>query len=71
MVITFDSVELEIGGQRIDKQFGHWMNDGQQLTESNPESVFCYCKCWYALRSGTLFHDGMCWWCKCCCCDTW
>ena len=33
-VIT--SVELEIGGQKIDKQTGHWMNVWSHLTEVNP-----------------------------------
>ena len=33
-VIT--SVELEIGGQKIDKQTGHWMNAWRHLTEVNP-----------------------------------
>ena len=30
-----DYVEVEIGGQRIDKQFGHWMNVWAELTEPN------------------------------------
>ena len=29
------SVELEIGGQRIDKHYGHWMENWVQLTEPN------------------------------------
>jgi hypothetical protein len=29
-------VELEIGGQRIDRHYGHWMSVWSQLTESNP-----------------------------------
>ena len=32
----FTSVELEIGGQRIDQQYGHWMNVWAELTEENP-----------------------------------
>ena len=32
---NIDSVELEIGGQRIDKQFGHWMEVWSELTEPN------------------------------------
>jgi len=32
----FDSVEIEIGGQRIDKQTGHFMNTYAELTEHNP-----------------------------------
>jgi hypothetical protein len=31
----FGSVELEIGGQLIDKHYGHWMNAWAQLTEVN------------------------------------
>ena len=31
-----DYVELEIGGQRIDKHYGHWMEAWAQLTELNP-----------------------------------
>ena len=30
------SVELEIGGQKIDKQTGHWMNVWSHLSEPNP-----------------------------------
>ena len=29
-------VELEIGGQRIDKHTGHWMETWAELTEPNP-----------------------------------
>ena len=29
-------VELEIGGQRIDRHYGHWMSVWSQLTEDNP-----------------------------------
>jgi hypothetical protein len=32
----FTSVELEIGGQQIDKHYGHWMNVWSELTEKNP-----------------------------------
>ena len=32
----FSSVEVEIGGQRIDKQTGDFMNAWAELTESNP-----------------------------------
>ena len=31
-----NEVELEIGGQRIDRQYGHWMNIWSELTEKNP-----------------------------------
>jgi len=33
------SVELEIGGQKIDKQTGDWMETWAQLTEPNPTGV--------------------------------
>ena len=33
------SVEIEIGGQRIDKQFGHWMETWFELTEPNPSGL--------------------------------
>ena len=29
-------IELEIGGQRIDKHYGHWLTTWSELTESNP-----------------------------------
>jgi hypothetical protein len=32
-------VELEIGGQRIDKHTGHWMETWAELTEPNPTGV--------------------------------
>ena len=31
-----DFVELEIGGQKIDKHYGHWMEAWLELTEHNP-----------------------------------
>jgi hypothetical protein len=31
-----DYVECEIGGQKIDKQYGHWMEAWLELTENNP-----------------------------------
>ena len=34
-----DNVELEIGGQKIDKHYGHWMETWSELTESNPSGV--------------------------------
>ena len=33
---SITSIELEIGGQMIDKQTGHWMNVWSYLTEPNP-----------------------------------
>ena len=35
----FDSVEVEIGGQRIDRHFGHFMEAHASLTEENPGTV--------------------------------
>ena len=34
-----DSVELEIGGQRIDKQHGHWMETWAELSQENSSGV--------------------------------
>ena len=36
---NINSVEIEIGGQRIDKQFGHWMETWFELTEPNPSGT--------------------------------
>ena len=33
---AIDSIELEIGGQRIDKHYGHWLETWVELTEPNP-----------------------------------
>jgi hypothetical protein len=35
-----ESVEVEIGGQRIDKQHGHWMEAWAELTENKTGRVF-------------------------------
>ena len=32
---AIDNIELEIGGQRIDRQYGHWMETWAELTELN------------------------------------
>ena len=34
-----DNVELEIGGQRIDKHSGHWMEVWAELTQPNPSGL--------------------------------
>ena len=34
-----NSIELEIGGQIIDKHFGHWMEVWAELTEPNSSMV--------------------------------
>ena len=30
-----DNVEVEIGGQRIDRHYGHWLENWAELTEPN------------------------------------
>ena len=47
-----DSVELQIGGQRIDKQSGAWMEARAELTEPNPDGT----RRTYADGGGTLFQ---------------
>jgi len=34
-----NEVELEIGGQRIDKHYGHWLQTWEELTSPNPTGV--------------------------------
>ena len=34
-----DNVEIEIGGQRIDRQYGHWMETWAELTQPNTSGV--------------------------------
>jgi hypothetical protein len=48
-----DSVELQIGGQRIDKHSGAWMETWAQLTESNPDGTCCT---YSDIGGGTLFQ---------------
>ena len=36
---VLDNVELEIGGQRIDRHSGHWMETWFQLTQDNPTGL--------------------------------
>ena len=52
---TITSVELEIGGQRIDKQTGHWMNVWSHLTEPNPTGHKGVVD--GSTRGGTLFQN--------------
>ncbi len=47
-----DNVELEIGGQRIDRQYGHWMETWAELTESNTSGV-C------ATATANMKHTGI------------
>jgi hypothetical protein len=50
-----DQVELEIGGQRIDRQYGHWMETWSELTEPNPTGETGEQAA--ALNVGTLFQN--------------
>jgi hypothetical protein len=50
---VFDSVELEIGGQRIDKQYGHWMEVWAELTERNSARLTKK----LGTTTGTLFQE--------------
>ena len=34
-----NEVEVEIGGQRIDRHYGHWLQVWSELTESNPTGI--------------------------------
>jgi hypothetical protein len=34
-----NEVDLEIGGQRIDRQYGHWLQTWENLTEPNPSGI--------------------------------
>ena len=52
-----DSVELEIGGQKIDKHTGLWMEVWAELTEPNPTgSVGCIPNTTTPFAGGTLFQ---------------
>jgi hypothetical protein len=53
-----DYVDLEIGGQRIDKQFGHWMEVWAELTEPNPTGAFTASTA--GMTNGTLFQRNAC-----------
>jgi hypothetical protein len=51
---AIDSVEVEIGGQRIDKHYGHWLETYAELTEPN-DAALVYDN--VALNSGTRFQN--------------
>jgi len=51
--LAIKSVELEIGGQKIDKHTGDWMETWAQLTENNPSGTVSDAG---APGSGTLFQ---------------
>jgi len=48
----FDTIEVEIGGQKIDKITGKWMEVWAELTEPNPTN---YCGS-FSAQDGTLFQ---------------
>ena len=50
---AFDNVEIEIGGQRIDRQNGQWMHVWSSLTQSNSARVTAG----VAGTAGTLFQE--------------
>jgi len=50
---VFDNVEIEIGGQRIDRQSGHWMHVWTSLTQENSARI-CADK---EGEGGTLFQE--------------
>ena len=53
--LQIDTVELEIGGQRIDKHSGFWMEAWSELTEPNPAGAIGECAGALGTR-GTLFQ---------------
>jgi len=50
-IAWIDSVEVEIGGQTIDRHYGHWMETWSELSEVNPEGVTAR-----SSASGTMFQ---------------
>jgi len=50
---AFDNVEIEIGGQRIDRQSGHWMHVWSSLTQENSARVIAAANG----TGGTLFQE--------------
>ena len=56
-----DSVTLEIGGQQVDKHFGHWMEAHAELTEENP-TVAPAAVSAQPIAGHTKFQGGFSWW---------
>jgi len=54
--VFIDNVEVEIGGQTIDKHYGHWMEAWAELTELNPSGYIANS----TDESGTLFQRMSC-----------
>jgi hypothetical protein len=54
-----NEVELEIGGQRIDKHYGHWMETWAELTQVNPSghSGFVRNGAAATINAGTQFQN--------------
>jgi hypothetical protein len=50
---VLSEVEIEIGGQRIDKHYGHWMETWAELSEPNPNSTIGA----YAAKNGTVYQN--------------
>ena len=50
---VFDNVEIEIGGQRIDRQTGQWMHVWSALTQENSSRILAGTDG----KSGTLFQE--------------
>jgi len=50
---VFDNVEIEIGGQRIDRQSGHWMHVWTSLTQENSARICATAEG----KAGTLFQE--------------
>ena len=51
-----DSIECEIGGQKIDKHYGHWMEVHSELTEENPGTTAPAVLSATPLQSATKFQ---------------
>jgi hypothetical protein len=52
-----NNVVCEIGGQQIDKHYGHWMETWFELTQNNPTAVSTTQHANGTDQSGTLFQD--------------
>jgi hypothetical protein len=52
---VLEEVELEIGGQRIDKHYGHWMEVWSELSEVNPTGAAGLQAA--TLTAGTVFQN--------------
>ena len=51
-----DNVEVEIGGQKIDKHYGHWHSVYSQLTEFNPSGAAFGGDVGGTVTQGTLYQ---------------